>query len=296
MPGIFIYQIEYSKSVKLDPGFLVLDNLANERPDWFEYWPIRRFLIGAALDDDSFYGFLSPRFKAKTNLSAQAARDFVARESAQADAVVLSPGLKLGAYFQNVFTFGEWAHPGLLDVTRQFIRRIDPSADLDTWVTTSRNEVYCNYLIAKPRFWRAWLAVTEQLFAIAESPTDRLGAELRATTLYRDGQNPHMKIFILERLATWVLANNPDFIVKTSDPFITSSRAYKLPGAILCDALKIAYLTTNHKQVYMDLFRLISSIRKPLGWHIRFASFLRFEAVRSYLTSLSSKWTDAERQ
>ncbi len=295
MPGIFIYQIEYSKSVKLDPGFLVLDNLANERPDWFEYWPIRRFLIDAALDDDSFYGFLSPRFKAKTNLSAEAAHNFVARESALADAVVLSPGLKLGAYFQNVFAFGEWAHPGLLDVTKQFIRRIDPTADLDTWVTTSRNEVYCNYLIAKPRFWRAWLAVTEQLFAIAESPTDRLGAELRATTLYRDGQNPHMKIFILERLATWVLANNPDFVVKTSDPFITSSRAYKLPGAILCDALKIAYLTTNHKQVYMDLFRLISSIRKPLGWQIRFASFLRFEAVRGYLTSLSSKWTDAER-
>jgi hypothetical protein len=77
MPGIFIFQIEYSKSVPLDPGFLVLDNIANERPDWFEYWPTRKFLLGEALHDESFYGFLSPRF----------------------------------------------------------------------WVTTSRNEVYCNYLI-----------------------------------------------------------------------------------------------------------------------------------------------------
>jgi hypothetical protein len=294
MPGIFIYQIEYSKSVTLDPGFLVLDNLANERPDWFEYWPIRKFLIEQALNDESFYGFVSPRFKAKTNLSAAAAREFVARESAHADAVVMSPGLKLGAYFQNVFTFGEYAHPGLLEVTKQFIRRIDPTADLDEWVTTSRNEVYCNYVIAKPRFWRAWLAVTEQLFAIAESPTDPLGSQLRATTLYRDGQNPHMKIFILERLATWILATNPDFVVKTRDPFVTSSRAYKLPGAILCDALKIAYLSTNHNQVYLDLFRLISTIRKPLGWLIRFACFLRFEAVRAYLMTLSSKWTNAE--
>ena len=294
MPGTFIYQIKYSKSVTLDPGFLVLDNLANERPDWFEYWPIRKFLIGEALDDDSFYGFLSPRFKAKTNLSAAATHEFVVREWADADAVVLSPGLKLGAYFQNVFTFGEYAHPGLLDVTKQFIRRIDPTADLDKWVTTSRNEVYCNYVIAKPRFWRAWLAITEQLFAIAESPSDPLGAELRATTLYREGLNPHMKIFIMERLATWVLATNPEFVVKTRDPFVTSSRAYKLPGAILCDALKIAYLTTNHRQVYLDLFRLISSIRKPLGWQMRFANFLRIEAVRDYLMTLSSKWTNTE--
>jgi hypothetical protein len=27
----------------MEPGYRMLDNLANERPDWYEYWPIRRF-------------------------------------------------------------------------------------------------------------------------------------------------------------------------------------------------------------------------------------------------------------
>ena len=43
-----IHQIYYSEQTRaeLDPGFLPLDNSANERPDWREYWPIRRFLLG----------------------------------------------------------------------------------------------------------------------------------------------------------------------------------------------------------------------------------------------------------
>ena len=40
----------------------VLDNLRNERPDWREYWPIRRFLLEGTPDPDAFYGFFSPRF------------------------------------------------------------------------------------------------------------------------------------------------------------------------------------------------------------------------------------------
>ena len=44
-----IYQIFYNESTQKsnDPGFLPLDNLSNERPDWSEYWPIRRFLQDA---------------------------------------------------------------------------------------------------------------------------------------------------------------------------------------------------------------------------------------------------------
>ena len=60
-----------------DPGFDVLDNSANERPDWYEYWPIRKFLLNETLDENAFYGFLSPKFKLKTNLSAAEVRDFI---------------------------------------------------------------------------------------------------------------------------------------------------------------------------------------------------------------------------
>ena len=68
MPAVFIYQIltPLVSTRDLDPGFLVLDNSENARPDWFEYWPIRQFLLAKSLDENAFYGFLSPRFQSKT--------------------------------------------------------------------------------------------------------------------------------------------------------------------------------------------------------------------------------------
>ncbi len=294
MPGIFIYQIlnHYTKPEDLDPGFLVLDNSSNQRPDWFEYWPIRTFLLNEPLDEESFYGFLSPKFKYKTNLSAAAAREFVSRESATTDVVLLSPSIHLTAYHLNVFAFGDTVHPGLLKVADRFFRHIGQPMNLHALVTNSRNEVYSNYMIGKPRFWRAWLEIAEQLFALAESPDDPLGAELRAPTLYRGGNGVQMKIFIMERITTWILARDSRFVARVRDPFVARSRVYKLPGAIVCDALKIAY-ATNHREEYKDLFYLVSRIGRPLSWLIRIGTLFGFKPIRACVAALSSYWVKA---
>lgn len=294
MSGIFIYQIHYTGGEPLDPGFRVLDNSSNERPDWFEYWPIRNFLLNEILDEESFYGFLSPKFKQKTNLSAAAATEFVQRESGAADVILLSPTLQWTAYYWNVFQFGDAVHPGLLHVATQFFKRIGQPTNLQALVTHSRNEVYSNYIIAKPRFWRAWLDITEQLFEIAESQTDPLGGELRAATLYRGEKGVQMKIFIIERIATWILARDSAFVARVRDPFVTRSRIYKLPFAIVCDALKIAYVTDG-KQEYKNIFYSVSKLRTLFSWQMRLGSLLRVKSVRACLDDLSSYWVKAGR-
>src|SRR6202011_4516490 len=118
MSEIFIYQIRsyYTKKEDLDPSCLVLDNSANERPDWYEYWPIRKFLLNEELDEDAFYGFLSPKFKHKTNLSAGAVRDFILAAEPDTDVVLFSPSIHNSAYFLSVFEHGEAEHPGLAAV------------------------------------------------------------------------------------------------------------------------------------------------------------------------------------
>ncbi|MGO9947325.1 MAG: hypothetical protein ACLPWG_10800 [Steroidobacteraceae bacterium] len=297
MSGLFVYQIltHYTKPEDLDPGFRVLDNSSNERPDWFEYWPIRQFLLNEPLDEESFYGFLSPKFKEKTNLSGAAAIDFVRGESNKADVILLSPSLRWTAYHWNVFQFGDVVHPGLLKIATQFFRHIGQPTNLHTLVTHSRNEVYSNYVIAKPRFWRAWLDITEQLFALAESPTDPLGVALRASTLYRGHKDVQMKVFIMERIATWILARNPEFVARARDPFVTRSRIYKLPVAIVCDALKIAYVTNDRQQEYKDLFHVVSKFGKLFSWQIKVVSLLGFKPVRACLDSLSTYWGKAGR-
>ena len=69
---IHIHQIYYNEktAAQLDPGFIALDNTSNERPDWFELWPILNFLRNTPLQDGHWYGFLSPGFFSKTALRA----------------------------------------------------------------------------------------------------------------------------------------------------------------------------------------------------------------------------------
>jgi hypothetical protein len=294
MSEIFIYQIRsyYTKKEDLDPSCLVLDNSANKRPDWYEYWPIRKFLLDESLDEEAFYGFLSPSFKAKTNLSSAAVRDFVNRKGGAADIVIFSPSLHLTAYHWNVFEYGDFCHPGLLNLAAQFFKRIGQPTDLKDLVTHSLNEIYSNYMLAKPRFWRAWLAITEQLIAMAESPTDPLGAELRKRTSYRGRHDAQMKIFIMERIPTWILTRHPGFVARVRDPFAARSRLYKLPGAIVCDALKIAYATVGREQ-YKDVFKLVSKLGKVFSLQIRIGNLFGLRRVRSCLATLGSYWAKA---
>jgi hypothetical protein len=79
MTSAFVYQIRCDASPEGDHDLLPFDNTANERPDWFEYWTMRTFLRTQPLDENAFYGFLSPRFKSKTNLSGRHVHEFIHR-------------------------------------------------------------------------------------------------------------------------------------------------------------------------------------------------------------------------
>jgi hypothetical protein len=291
MHAVHTYQIlnHYTSRQELDPGFDVLDNSANERPDWYEYWPIRKFLLGESLDENAFYGFLSPKFKLKTNLSAAEVRDFIKESDAATDVVLFSPSIHNSAFYLNVFEHGDAEHPGLLQVANDFFARIHQPQPLDSLVSDSRNTVHSNYFIAKPRFWRAWLAITEQLFAIAETLQDPLGIRLRAATQYRGRRDVQMKIFLMERVATWILISDRSFTARARDPFVSRSRIYKLPVAIICDALKIAYSTQGRRQ-YLDVFLMLRRFRRFWTFQVRTSDALGVGGARPYLQTLRSYW------
>lgn len=291
MHAMHIYQIltHYISRQELDPGFGVLDNSANERPDWFEYWPIRRFLLNEVLDENAFYGFLSPKFELKTSLNSEVVREFILAADSATDVILLSPSIHNSAYYLNVFEHGDAEHPGLKNVTKRLFERLDLPVDLDSLVSDSRNTVYSNYFIAKPRFWRAWLAINEKIFAIAETPADALGEALRTPTTYRGGSHVQMKVFVMERIAAWLLASDHSFTARVRDPFVARSRVYKLPVAIVCDALKIAYATQGRAQ-YREVFLLVRGLRKFLNFQIRLGGVLGFRRIALCLRILKSHW------
>src|SRR4051812_29143380 len=99
-----IFQIFYDESsrAQLDPAFEALDNSSNKRPDWYEYWPIKNYLAFNALDDSTYYGFLSPKFGSKTTLSGSQVKEFVDRANG-ADVITFSQYPCLAASFFNMF-------------------------------------------------------------------------------------------------------------------------------------------------------------------------------------------------
>ena len=114
---------------------------------------------------------------------------------------------------------------------------------LRTLVMVSRQVVFSNYFVARPAFWRAWLARCEQFFAVCEGPASALRDALVAPTSYPGAAQ--RKVFLLERMASLMLVLEPQWRVHAVNPFPfawSMSRFREHPlDAVISDALKVAY-------------------------------------------------------
>lgn len=257
---IHLYQIAYSEQSRseIEPGYLVLDNLGNERPDWYEYWPIRRFLFSETLDEKGFYGFFSPKFGNKTQLTHQQVADFIRQHAAQTDVFLFSPQPDMGAFFLNVFEQGETFDPGLIESYETLLKQIGLQIDLRSLIMDSRQIVFSNYFVARPAFWRDWLAVNELLFAVCEGPETPFSNALTQPTTYPGAAQ--RKVFLMERTASLLMTIKPQWRTKAANPFTmgwSMSRFREHPvDAYISDALKIAMREQNFPE-YLTTFTKI---------------------------------------
>jgi hypothetical protein len=262
-PAVHLHQIAYSPQTlaALEPGYLLLDNLCNERPDWFEYWPIRRFLLSETLDDDAFYGFFSPKFGGKTGLSHADVTRFVQQAAADGvDVALFSPQPDMGAFFLNVFEQGETFDPGLIDAFEAFLAAIGRPLALRPLVMDSRQTVFSNYFVARPAFWRTWLDLAERFFAVCEGPATVLQQALTVPTSY-DGA-AQRKVFLMERIASLLLTIEPRWRTRAANPFTmgwSAARFREHPAeAFISDALKVAY----REQGFGEYLQAFATVRR----------------------------------
>ena len=260
MSAIQIHQIFYSDETRrqLDRGFIPLDNLKNERPDWREYWPIRRHLLENPPEGDGFIGFFSPKFREKTGLSAGDVTNFVSQLPRDTDAVLFSPFFDQIAAYWNVFEHGMNHHPGMFETFKLTSEALVPGVMLESLATDSRNTVFSNFFVARASFWTEWLAKNEMLFSIAEDGVSGLAKRLNSNVDYRNG-HVQAKIFVMERVATLMLATNPAWQTCVHDPLLRPLDPLFQPfrlELICLDALKIASTTRNAAE-YRAAYRFI---------------------------------------
>lgn len=259
MANALIFQIFYDDKSKrlLDDGFCGLDNTSQEFDGWYEFSPIFEYLSSNRLDDDVWYGFLSPKFRSKTGCDAAYVHDFLDRVPQKAEVVIFSPGWEQLSYFLNPWEQGEVWHPTIAKVTQEFLSVTGRPADLRSLVTDLTTSVFSNYFVAKKRFWMAWLAVAKDLKQFVSSRADVNDLLISYGSL---NHKAPMKAFMQERLASYVLAAG-DFVS------VASRRVHAQPVMrrlfpdgeadrklfFLCDRFKHLYRTTQNK-AYLDAF------------------------------------------
>jgi len=249
---VHLFQIAYSEATRaaIEPGYAMLDNLENARPDWFEYWPIRRWLAAQPMDPAAWYGFFSPKFGTKTQLGhAQVVAAVQAAASADppADVVLFSPQPDMGAFFLNVFEQNELFDPGFIAASEAFLAHVGRPSNLRALVMDARHVVFSNYFVARPAFWRAWFELAERLFAVCEGLDAQAPPGLRELLVHPTTYPGAVqrKVFLMERLASWLLATETRWQTQAANPFTmawSASRFREHPlDAVISDALKLAY-------------------------------------------------------
>lgn len=258
--SIQIHQIAYNESTRqqvVQCGFHVLDNMSNERPDWYEYWPIRRYLLTHTLESDTWYGFFSPKFTEKTGLDEPKVRGLISNFCATGtpDVILFCPQPDMGAFFLNVFEQAEFFDPGFNDAATRILSAHGMQVSLSQLVMDSQQIVFSNYFVARSDFWKEWFDLSESIFAIAEDPGHELQPLLCHRTTYSG--EAQRKTFLIERLASLLLTVQPRWKTAAANPFNfawSTSRLREFPHkAYISDALKMAFRETGYSQ-YMDAF------------------------------------------
>lgn len=261
-PAVHLFHIGYSiETMEMLPsGFKFLDNLANNRSDWFESWPIRDYLNSHVLDEEAYYGFFSPRFFLKTGQTANDLREFIANHEQDVEAFFVCPQAEVGAFFLNPVYGMDFADAGALDTTQKLLDKAGMDLNVSTLLIDSSELSYSNYVIAKPSYWRRWLELVEYAYRFADTEEDPvLKKELNKVTAYNNGVQ--RKVFFIECVPTLVFHH---YKLKVKSIPVNQALAGKgvmypyVEKAKICDDLKMAFRRTGDFQ-YMQNFQEVAN-------------------------------------
>lgn len=214
MPNIKVYKIFYDETSRrqISPPFLPMDN-CDGPAGWFELWPILKFLEAAPLQDNVWYGFVSPKFPEKAEVTYQQVESLIAAHP-DADVALFTYNWVKVALERNVWTESSYHHPGLTTAMEGFLRSMGNSTKIDDVYTTFDTAVFSNYVIAKRNYWESWRDLARRYVDYVESGGPEL---LDNQSSEHTGAGTYMiKTFVQERLVTWLLTTK-DFKVVRPD-------------------------------------------------------------------------------
>jgi hypothetical protein len=201
--NIKVFQIYYKPElvVHLDPVFEPLDNTANPNPELREWDVWDREHEARMASDLDYWGYVSWKFKEKTNLTGEQVIGFILSNPGQ-DAYLLNPCIVNEALFANSWEQGDMYHPNISDIGNTFLKKIGyGDVDVKSMLLDRNTTVFANYVVGSRKFWTKFMEFSRQLFTEAEKdPTFKHQVFGEGLSQYAHDKTLPNFTFLIERL------------------------------------------------------------------------------------------------
>ena len=236
--NIKIFQIYFKPEqiVELDPAFIPLDNTANITPELREWATWNQTLLAHSFDEDDLIGFVSWKFKEKTNLSGQQFISFI-NDNPGADLYFVNPCLVNEALFANSWEQGDIHHPNISAIGNSFLTKIGyEDVDVKGMVLDRNCTMFANYIVGTKTFWDKFMEFSRKLVTEAEKdPVFKQQVFGEGMSNYaHDTTLPNFTFLIerliptfidLERISALAYQYTPETILEKYQPYLGELRA-----------------------------------------------------------------------
>lgn len=212
---VHIFQVQYSDDIEgeFDPSFTPYDCRDKPEPDRREVAHMARFYreqIHRREHErgDILFGLVSPKFGRKTKITG---REFISHieRTPGYDVYFVNPFPQLAYFHFNVWTQGEYWHPGLGEqADRLFAGAGLPLSVRRLPRNSSASLLYCNYWAGNGTFWARFMDFTERLGeAVGGLKSDDREQLFKLAPHYAPAK---YFAFVFERMFSTFLLINPD--------------------------------------------------------------------------------------
>ena len=198
-----IFQIYYKPEQKaeLDPDFIPYDNTENPKPELREWYVWDKEYEKLSKENIEYWGFLSAKFKHKTNLTGQQVHEFI-NANPNYDVYLFNPCLVNEAVFINGWEQGDIHHPIISPIADNFLKKIGyQNPNVRGQLADRTNTLYCNYIIGSKYFWDKFMTFGRRIFteAILDKEFNHMVFGEGLSNYSLDRSLPNF-IFLIERL------------------------------------------------------------------------------------------------
>jgi hypothetical protein len=165
-----IFQIYFKSELEqhCDPLFTPLDNTTNPRPELREWDVWDRFHEQRLEENLDLWGYVSWKFREKTNLSGQQVLDHIAKNP-DYEVYLFNPCIVNEALFANSWEQGDLHHPDISGIGNKFFAKLGyETIDVKSMMLDNKRTVFANYVIGNRRFWEKFMIFSRSLFTEAD--------------------------------------------------------------------------------------------------------------------------------